>query len=426
MIVNRKKIWAVIKKEYITRVRTKAFIIGTILGPLAFIAMIIIPVLLTGVQGEQTRKIAVIDYTGENFSLLKEYFSDSNQKTNYIFERISIDNRSIDSIKEQLLQRIRSKSIDAYIIIGKDFLEGQRPEYHSKHVSNFAELKLIQDALTKIAIKKRLQNEGLEENKVESITKGVDLKVMKIAEKGGEQEEKGQTFFFSYILLIMLYTTVLLYGVAIMRSVIEDKNSRMVEILASSIKPFDLMLGKLIGVGAVGLTQYLIWSIIAVLVLIYGASVAFMINPATVIENLPSFQISVFIYFIMFFLLGYFLYSTFYIIVGSMVDNEQDAQNVQMPIVIFLVIPMMVAPLILSHPDSTISTVLSLIPLLTPIVMFLRINILTPPFYQILISIILTLLTTLLMVWISARIYKVGMLIYGKKVNFPEIIKWLK
>jgi ABC-2 type transport system permease protein len=424
--MNWKKIWAVIKKEYITRVRTKAFIIGTILGPVAFAAMIVVPVLLTGMQGNEQRKIAIADFTGECFDLVKGYLTSGNQKIYYHLEEVKIGNQSIESVKEQLKRRVLNKNIDAYILIGKGFLEGDRPEYHSKHVSNFRELKLFEDALTKAAIQKRLEKEGLEPNKVDAITKNVDLKVIKVAEKGKEQEEKGQTFFFSYVLLIMLYTTVLLYGVSIMRSVIEDKNSRMVEVLASSIKPMDLMFGKLIGVGAVGLTQYLIWSAIAVLILIYGASIALFMNPSVVIKALPVIQVSIFIYFILFFLLGYFLYSTLYVIVGSMVDNEQDAQNVQMPIIIFLVIPMMIAPLILSSPDSTLSVVLSLIPLLTPIIMFLRITMLTPPFYQIATSIILTLLTIVFLVWIAARIYKVGMLIYGKKVSLPEIIKWAR
>ena len=411
------KIWAIIKKEYITRVRTKAFIIGTILGPVAFIAMIVIPVLLTGIQGQQQRK---------SFTPLKEYLSDNNQRGKFALENVVIGKKSLDLIKKELIKRIFNKEIDAYIIIGIDFLEGGKPEYHSKHVSNFLELKTIEDALTKVAIQLRLQREGLSADKVGMIIKNIDLKVLKVEEKGIEQEEKGQTFFFSYILLIMLYTTVLLYGVAIMRSVIEDKNSRIVEILASSIRSFDLMLGKLIGVGAVGLTQYLIWSIIAILVLLYGTSVALILNPAAVISSMPSLKISIFIYFIIFFLLGYFLYSTFYIIIGSMVDNEQDAQNIQMPVIIFLVIPMMVAPLILSHPDSNVSVILSLIPLLTPIIMFLRINVLTPPFYQIMSSIILTFLTTLFMVWIAARIYKIGMLIYGKKVTLSEIVRWAR
>lgn len=421
-----KKIWVVIKKEYITRVRSKAFMIGTLLGPIAFVAMIVIPVFLTRVEGEQQRRIAVIDLSEMSFAPLKQYLSENNQREKYILENVITGKKDLDLIKKELIKKIYSKEINAYIIIGRDFLEGGRPEYHSKHVSNFLELKTIQDALTKVAIKLRLQKDGLSADRVGMIIKDVDLKVLKVEEKGIEQEERGQTFFFSYILLIMLYTTVLLYGVAIMRSVIEDKNSRMVEILASSIRSFDLMLGKLIGVGAVGLTQYLIWSIIAILVLLYGTSVALILNPAVVISSIPSLKISTFIYFIIFFLLGYFLYSTFYIIIGSMVDNEQDAQNIQMPVVILLIIPMMVAPLILSHPDSNVSVILSLIPLLTPIIMFLRINVLTPPFYQIMISMILTLLTTLFMVWIAARIYRIGMLIYGKKVTLPEIIRWAR
>ncbi|OGF64859.1 MAG: hypothetical protein A2Y62_17900 [Candidatus Fischerbacteria bacterium RBG_13_37_8] len=446
------RIWAIIKREYIVRVRTKAFIIGTIAAPIVFIAMIVIPILLTGVEGDQVRRIAIIDLSGDMYAQLREALDGDKQGQRYIpeqtpvekrdkriinrtkppdnggyvLEQIPVKENNLDVVKEQLISKIINKQLDAYIIIGKHILEGEKPEYHSKHVSNFMELRLIEDTLTKIVVEKRLRKEGLDPENIDKITSRVDLKVIKLSGKGEEKEDRGETFFFSYILMLMLYTTVLLYGVAIMRSVIEDKSSRIVEVLASSVRPFDLMLGKLIGVGAVGLTQYLVWSILGIIVLLYGASIAMFFNPQAVMSTMPVIPVTHFIYFVIYFLLGYFLYSTMYIIVGSMVDNEQDAQNLQAPLIVFLVIPMLIAPMVLINPDSKISVILSLIPFFTPIVMFLRITVLTPSFWQIILSLVLSIVTILLMTWIAARVYKVGMLMYGKKISFPELIKWIK
>jgi len=218
---------------------------------------------------------------------------------------------------------------------------------------------------------------------------------------------------------MILYMTILLYGITIARGVIEEKSSRVVEILLSSVSPFQLMFGKILGIGSVGLTQYIIWGTFAM-----GLSAFVTSLVGTNITNLISG--TTIIFFIIFFILGFLLFSTMYAAVGAMCNTEHEMQNYQFVLVMFLVVPMLMAVFIVQNPNSTVAITLSLIPFFTPMLMFMRINLITPPPFQIGLSIVLTILTILLMIKLSAKIFRVGILMYGKKPSLAEIVKWLK
>lgn len=253
---------------------------------------------------------------------------------------------------------------------------------------------------------------------------GVELSLVKVNESG-ETAENGQSVLVRVSIVMVLYITLLVYGVMTMRSVLEEKTTRIVEILASSAKPSQLLSGKILGVAAVGLTQYLIWGCTAALVSGYGATMATIFSPDTAA---PSFHLplSYIVYPIIFFLAGYFLYASLYAAIGSMVSSEEESQQVQVPVTIVLVACFVLYPAILRAPNSPLSVTLSLIPFFSPILMVFRITVQTPPFWQIALSLAICVATTVAVIRVSAKIYRVGILIYGKRPSVMELLRWLR
>ncbi|MBI1747256.1 MAG: ABC transporter permease [Acidobacteria bacterium] len=417
-------LFLIIRREYLQRVRTKGFIISTLLMPLLFAALVIIPIALTRLQTGEQKRIGVIDQSGLIYEDLSQSLNEKseNGRPKFLLTKFSAEG-DIAALRSQLKAKIINNQLDAYLFIGRDVTQKGAVDYHSKNVSNFMELRALESTISAIIINRRLSQVGLDPVKVKSLVRRIDLKTIRIS-KQGETEDKGQTFAISYALVMILYGSLIFYGVSIMRSVIEEKSSRIVEILISSVRPFELMLGKLIGVGAVGLTQILIWSLFLTLLSLYG--VAMISVFAT--QSIPKIEIppSLLVYFVVYYISGYFLFGSLYAAIGAMVNSEQEAQQAQAPILSFLIIPLVLMTFIIRAPNSTFSTVLSLVPFFTPLLMFMRICIEPPPLFQILGSILLLLSTTVLIMWLVSKIYRVGILMYGKKPTLPELIKWLK
>ncbi|MGH7811339.1 MAG: ABC transporter permease, partial [Candidatus Binatia bacterium] len=249
------------------------------------------------------------------------------------------------------------------------------------------------------------------------LTKEVALKV--VNERG--ESERGRVML-AFTLVMFIYITVLVYGVAVMRGVMEEKQSRIIEVLLASVKPFDLMLGKVIGIGLVGLTQYVFWAIFGVLTSVLPAASAMTFSGF----SLPKISVSLMIFFVVYYLLGYFLYATLYAMVGAIVSNEDDGQQVQWPVSMTFAMSLVVATLVMENPNGTATTILSLIPFFGPSLMFLRIAMGAAPAWQIAVSIALLVVTIIGVIWIAAKIYRVGMLMYGKRPTIPELAKWLR
>lgn len=421
-----RKILIVIKREYLQIVRTKGFIIGTILGPVLMAAFIVVPVALQFVSVDTQERVAVIDESREVFleleNRLDQKLKDGSRR--YILENYRIP-QDLESLRLELNQKILDKELTAYIYIPMDIIEGGEAEYASEHVSDIDKRGYIQSALSSIIIEKRLDREGLDPAKITEYIQPVGLTMTKVTKRGTERDTGGE-FIFSYVLVLILYATVIFYGQIILRGVIEEKSSRVVEIVLSSFRPFQLMAGKILGIAAVGFTQYAIWALFGFFAFRFSTPLISGLAPSAAELNVPTFPPYIFIYFVIFFILGYFLFGTVYAAIGSMVNSEKEAQNLVMPVTMLLVVPLLMIMFIMRSPDGTLSVVLSLIPFFAPILMFLRICILTPPFIEILGSIVLLILTTVLMIWISAKIYRVGILMYGKRPGFSEIIKWMR
>ena len=266
-----------------------------------------------------------------------------------------------------------------------------------------------------------MQTEGIPPEDASRLTARVSMETFKVSEKG-EQKDKGASFLLAFFLILTLYMTILMYGAFILRSVMEEKTTRVVEVIVSSIKPFSLMLGKIVGIAAVGFTQYALWVLMA--------SVAFLgVLPGLALTGglgLPRITPVQAVFFIVFFILGFFLYGTLYAAIGAMFNSEQEAQQMAALIVIPLLIPILTMWIIIRDPDSTTSVILSLIPFFTPLLMYLRMLVESPPLWQVGLSLVLTILTVLLFIFLAGRIYRVGMLMTGKKPSLKDIYRWLK
>ena len=421
-----RKIISVIKREYVQIVRTKGFIIGTILGPVLIASFIVVPVLVSVVSVGQQERIGVVNLSQEMFDALDKKLDHKlkDGSRRYNLERYKVTGDP-GQLRKELNQKVLNKKLAAYIFIPKEVSEGGTAEYVSQHVSDFNKLKTINEALNSIVIEKRLRGEGLDPQKIARYIRRVRLKTIKVT-KRGEEEETGGTFVYSYLLVIILYMTLFFYGAIIMRGVIEEKNSRVVEIVLSSLKPFQLMSGKMLGIAAVGFTQYAIWAIFGFSVSRYSKNLISSVFPSASEFKLPTIPPYIFIYFVLFFILGFFLYGTVYAAIGSMVNSEKEAQQLLFPVTMFLIVPILLMMFVMRSPNSSLSVVLSLIPFFAPILMLLRICVLLPPFVQVAGSIVILLLTIFLMVWLAAKIYRVGILMYGKRPSFQEIVKWVR
>ena len=258
------------------------------------------------------------------------------------------------------------------------------------------------------------------------LTRSIKLRSVRISE--GEKKEGGtQTFIVAYVMMMFLYMTIILYGQSVMRSVMEEKTSRVVEVLMSSLRPFDMMAGKILGISLVGLTQYIVWAVFGILIFSFGTSIlgSFMESSGS-IPDMPSISPVIFGYFILFFILGYFLFSALFAVLGSIFNNESEARSYMIFILMPLLIPIMMMTYVIANPDSLTTITLSVFPYTAPIIMLSRICVSSPPVIEIFSSVLILIITIIAEIWVVAKIYRVGILMYGKKPGIREILKWIR
>lgn len=420
-----KKIFFIAKREYLQRVRSKLFLVGTILTPLLFTGIIFASVKFATMKTGEQRSLVLVDASGRVAQLFAKAFQEklASGKSQYTFEFAS-SNQPIEKIESELSKRVLDRKLDGYLVFSKNVLEDGKAEYHAQNVSDLGERTLYGTTLTNVITGIRLREQGLDPDKIESLTRRAQITALKVS-AGGDKEDRGQSFALTYVLVMLIYITILAYGVTVMRSVIEEKTSRVVEVMLSSVRPSELMAGKIVGVSLVALTQYFIWAVAGVLMSVYGLSAMAAVSPNAA-NFIPKVPVMMMVYFVVYFILGFVLFATLYAAIGAMVNNDQEAQQVQMPVTFLIIIPILMMGLVLRSPNSPAATWLSLVPFFTPILMFMRITVLTPPLMQIVASLGIMLIAILFFIWLSAKIYRVGILMYGKRPTLPELARWLK
>ena len=427
-------ILVIAKREFIERVRTKAFVIGTILGPIFMGTIMIVPALMARNIAKSV-SITVLDGEGSLRALVEQSLAGDtearpeatrdglgrarNQGTTK-FVILPPQGADLPAQREAARQAVLKGTLDAYVVLPPDVLSESKAEYYAKSVTDFEGIRAVDRAIEKAVFGKRISAAGIAPDRVEALTRPLDLKRLRVSLKG-DQEDRGVSFFLSLILVMMIYIGTLMWGQVVMTGVIEEKTNRVVEVIVSSTTPRNLLFGKLLGVGGAGLLQFGIWILALVGVSAASGSLAFLSG-----VDLPEINPVLIAAFPIFFLLGFFLYASLYAAIGSAVNTIQEAQNFIFPVMLPIIMAMVCWPVVMRAPDSTLSVVLSLIPFMTPILMFLRMSVLMPPVWQIALSVVLTSLTIALVIWVAARIYRVGILMYGKPPNFPEMVRWVR
>lgn len=416
-----RKLLKVARREYLDRVKKKSFLIGTVLGPVLMAGMILVPGLIFRYTPERQEHITVVDLSRSLYDGLEEALPDTlaGGVRKYKLREVMASTADLDAVKQRLNAEVETDIIDGYLVVPVDITEKGKATFYGKRVGNIKSITRINSALSDVVIARRLSDAGMDYDAVSGMVRRVDLDT-KMLKEGEEREGSFDLLYVSsFIFIMMLYMTILLWGIAVMRSIIEEKNNRVIEVLLSSLKATDLMGGKILGVGSVGLTQYAIWALFAVFLSVYGMSLGLF-------SQLSVFSPTTLVFFIVYYLLGFLFYATLFASIGSVCNTDQEAQQLQTPVVMCLVFTILIPVAVIQSPDGAFATVVSMIPFFAPIVMFMRINILTPPAWQIALSIAILIVSILISGNLAAKIFRVGILMYGKRPSLPEIIKWLR
>ena len=418
------------RREYLETVRKRSFIVMTILLPTLMFGMTVLPSMIASKKSGEVQHIVIATADKQFGDDVREQLSNPDADTNTSRGRrdaeaatrtfnFQIDTTVTPQEEEALTQQVNSHQIDGYLWAPADALAQRKLSYRSRNSGDLDTVGTLGGAVRRALLRQSLSKHGASTQEIDEVLKPVDVEARKI-ENGKVTESNGMGTFFSVILLmVLLYVTILMYSMSVMRSVLEEKNSRIFEVLLSAATPKQLMAGKILGAAMVGLTQIAIWTLVSTL---FGAQ-AISIAGEQFHLNL---NIANMVFFGVFFVLGFILYAALAAALGAAVNSEQEAQQFQF----FIMMPMIVSvifmtPVIL-QPHSAMATVLSLIPFCTPLLMYIRILVETPPAWQIALSLVLLVGTIYAILSICSRIYRIGILMYGKRPTLPEILKWVK
>ncbi len=427
-----KKIWIVLKSEFIRRIRSVWFIVGTLLAPVLLIALSTLPAILgIAAVGSEERTIAVVDDTGVLLSELEPLIRDQ------------YDITASDASPETLREQVLDGAYDGYLYIPESLMSGEgEAEFYSVEGSGLSGASRLERGLTRALEEYRLETYDVSDEIRAILSTSVPLRSIKITEEG-EQEDNAAFFsIVGYIMGFIIYIAMFIYGAYVTQGVLEEKTSRVIEVMISSVRPFQMLMGKVLGIGAVGLVQMIVWSgLMLAGTLFAGSVIALFLDPAdlnvpidasqeellqAVDITIPTIDPMVFVWFVLFFIGGYLLYASLFAAVSSVVEQQQDAQGLLMPIYMLIIIPIMFIAVFVESPNSGLATGLSMVPFFSPILMVVRIAVTQVPLWQILLSYGLLIGTFLGAMWLSSRIYRIGILMYGKKPTLKDLGRWIR
>jgi ABC-2 type transport system permease protein len=434
------KLWVVIKREYLERVRSKWFIFMTIFGPVFMLAVFVLPGYMTvrGMKDAQVGSIHILDATGTG---LGQRVADhlERQQQNSPLAKVpgtvpavpsvveAVNARGLAAAESVATQLVMEKQAQGYLVLDSLTLAAHKVRYAGRNASSIAQVGLIESAVRQSLMASRMQDAGLAPARIDSLT---SVRVDMTAERIDDRGRGGSglvSAIFGVVIAVLLYMMIMLYGQNVLRGVLEEKMTRVAEVVMASVKPDILLAGKILGVGAVGLTQQLIWFGSAALLFGYGATMAKAMGvPQMQGVTLPTISVPLFLALVFFFLFGYVLYSSMFAAVGAMVGSQEEAQQAAGPVVMLLVSSVIFIQPIMLSPSGTLAVTMSLIPFTAPIVMPLRMSAVQVPTYEIAISLVGVALTCWLAIWASARIYRVGLLMTGKRPSLRELARWIK
>jgi ABC-2 type transport system permease protein len=420
------KVWAVIRREFVERVRNKWFLISTVLGPLFMIGLGVLPALLMTKSGRVNHIVIVDASTGTLAERMRTQLTRSGRFSASV---LGTSDARIGAVEDSLSSAIRAEVLDGYLAVSSSTVEAGNAEYRGRNVSSLTDMAILEGALRQSVVVERLNRRGVDPAVVQEAQGRISLKTERVSRQGKGGESGQASFFLGYGVGLVLYMVILLYGINVMRSVIEEKQTRIIEILVSSLKPFQLMLGKVIGVGAVGMFQFGIWTLTGYLLVHNRTRIltAFHV-PAEAMNTMqmPAISGQLLAVAIGYFLLGYLLYSALFAVVGAACNTESEAQQAQQPVMMLLVASLIVSFSALGDPSGPLAVGASLVPLSAPIIMPVRVATSDVAASQIGLSLAIMVATVLVVVWGAARVYRIGILMYGKRPNIKELLRWAR
>ncbi|HEX9986834.1 MAG TPA: ABC transporter permease [Thermoanaerobaculia bacterium] len=442
------KMFAVFKREYLQAVKKKMFIIMTFLFPILMSALLVVPGLLMA-KGMGTKRVAVVDGTGQLRDAFtrqaaaeaeKEAAEETTKKPASRTRRrdlpASFDVRYTDAkgqdvtaVAKPFLESLSSDDkktrLDVVFIVPPSALTSSDTpiKFYSRSSTDFITQERLSRQANRAMQRMRLTARGLDPEELDRLMEDVPVDAVQLSKSGEEKKGGEANFIIGFVLTALVILPAFIYGLEIMRGIIQEKSDRVVEVLVSSMKPSQLLVGKILGIAAVGLTQVTVWMAMGAFFGLSGAAMAAqMLN----VDLTGLLRPSIFFFFVLFFLLAYLTYVCIYAIGGAVCNSEKEAQQLIAPFSMIMMLPWILLIVIITNPDSTVSVVLSLMPVFGPVTMFVRTLVSEPPVWHILLSIAVSIGTIAVFFWATAKIFRVGILSYGKRPTIPELWRWLK
>jgi ABC-2 type transport system permease protein len=412
------KLLAVVRREFLERVRTRWFWISSLVVPAVFGALLVLPAMLT--TGGAARRVAVVDATESDLGdAVVAALAEGG-----VFHATRV--ASAAGVVDSLVNEVGAKRLDGVLILTEDAVTTGAVQYRASNVSSIRDINELERVLGDVITVARLKRVGIDPAVMARAQQRIHLETAKISRSQTTAESAAQSFSLAYFMGIILYTVILMYGVNVKSSVLEEKTTRIVEVLVSSIRPFPLLVGKVVGVGAVSLLQLTLWAVLGRLVLGSRRVLSTRMPDDLNFLQVPHVSVATGAVFIAYFLGGFFIYSAMFAAVGAMSSSEQEAQQAQQPLVLVLVLSFLSMFALLNDPGSALGVVLSMVPFTSPIAMPVRWAAGDLPPIELAASLVLLVAGIAGVTWVAARIYRVGILMTGKRPGVRELWRWVR
>jgi ABC-2 type transport system permease protein len=430
----------IIKREFTQAATSKAFIIGTILGPVLLIGIFALQFLIIAKGGGGSQRIAIVDASGSGLAtrvagLVEERAAAAPafmSRADYRFETEEAGTADREAVQARLTERIVAKELDGFLWLPAEALDGAGVRYEGANATNSQVTADLRQAVQRVVQSERLRQEGIDETRLGNALQPVGMEIVRIGGDGGTGSMVAARLL-AFGMAFAIYIMVIMYGQSIMTSVQEEKRDRIVELIVSSVRARDLLLGKVLGIGAAGVLQMVVWVLAATLLLTYSAVIGGIFGASPEVLQalsqqtmLPSIPISLAVTFVLFFAGGFFLFATLFAVIGAMVTNTQEAQQYVFPVLMPFILGFFITMPASENPHSTIAVIGSLVPFTSPMVMPVRISVAGIDWVQTGLSLLLLFGTALLTIWLAGKIYRVAIFATGKKPTAGEIIRWMR
>jgi ABC-2 type transport system permease protein len=423
------KFWAVAKREYLERVRSKWFVIATVLGPFLMAALIVVPAWLSmrSMRSSRASNIVIVDATQTELGAAVARSLGGGLQGDSSLARVQrVAPSELAQAESTILNDVIAKRIEGYLVLDSSSVSGVAARYAGRNASTIPDMERIERSVEQAVLVNRFRNAGLDAEQVQELSRvNLRLSTERISDRGRGGSGAGNVavaFGASFV----LYMLIVLYGQTILRGVIDEKSTRVAEVVVASVKPEALLGGKVFGVGCVALTQLVVWIASMVLLVRFRGPIFARLGVPNANVPMPDIGLGAAVTLLAFFVLGFVLYAALFAAIGAMVSNEQDAQQAATPVTILIVMSAVFIQPVLLNPTSTVNKVMSWIPFSAPILMPVRTSIIPVPWYEIVLVLLGLLVACLACVWVAARIYRVGILMYGKRPTIAELARWIK